>query len=245
MIEKEKFMKVLSELIELAKEKKNILEMEEIKSFFQGIELQKEQFDSIYEYLAANKITVREYFSANELKEEKQEKEESFYIEQLQTIETYSEQEEKELYEQLLQGDKNAKEKLLQSKLGLVVEIAKQYENMGVLLEDLIQEGNIGLIMAVDFLFHSDRRENCEEVISDYIKQSICFAIDEQTDRKEKEDKMIAKTGLIGEAAKYLAQDLGRVATLKELAAFTNLSEEEIEKVLKFSPNTIELGTGE
>ena len=69
--------------------------------------------------------------------------------------------------------------------------------------------------------------------------------VDENIGEKDQEASVVAKTGLISEAAKYLAEELGRVATAKELADYTKLSEQEIESVLKLSLDAVELGKGD
>ena len=87
--------------------------------------------------------------------------------------------------------------------------------------------------------------EDAEEFIIETIRQVMVEVVDESIGENDREASVIAKTGLISEAAKYLAEELGRVATARELADYTKLSEQEIESVLKLSLDAVELGKGD
>ena len=137
---------------------------------------------------------------------------------------------------------------ILQGKLDFVMEIANKYNRKDVLLEDVIAEGNIGLLNAMSVLekdgesfLKEDKTPDMERIhsfIEMEIRQSMESMIDDYTEQKDWEDTMLAKINLLHEAAKYLAEELGRAATLQELAEYTKLSIEEIQELTEISQDT-------
>lgn len=268
MLDKGKFMELLASIVEIAKTQENTISQDEIKQYFKDMELQEEQYDHIYEYLAANEIKVKGFLNSKikiddeseklDKESENEEKDSIYlemYLEELKEIEQLEKQEETKLLMDLINGQDDAKKRLIEGWLIKVVEIAKRYKekitydkialNKHVLIEDLIQEGNIGLLSGVEGLFGK------KEMIDggQYLKESILIAMEQMIDNNMAEDNwehtVLAKTNLINEAVSYLAEELGRVATLEELSDFTKLSVEEIEDIRTLSLDAIKVGGGE
>ena len=171
-----KFHEKLKELLEYAKKKKNVLEYEEINDFFSDMEMDPDRIEKIYEYLEGHNIDV---LRAPELEEVDDEVDESdlalieaeeeelskidltvpegistedpvrMYLKEIGKVPLLSADEEIGLAQRMEQGDKNAKKRLAEANLRLVVSIAKRYVGRGMQFLDLIQEGNLGLIKAV------------------------------------------------------------------------------------------------
>lgn len=256
MLEQGKFMEMLKAMTEVAKVQENKITKEEIREYFAGMELQDSQYELVYEYLGENGITVPGYFYQKkeeqaETNEETGAEEEncspvlSMYMEEIQSFPQMSPQEKMDMFLQVRNKEKQAKQRLLEGYLPVVVEMANKYKGKGMLVEDLIQEGNIGLFQAIERVGEISNLSDADTFIIESIRQSMVEAVDEEQEDQDWEASVLAKTGLIGEAAKYLAEDLGRVATLKELAEFTKLSEEEIESILPLSVHAVEVGNGE
>lgn len=232
---------------------------EEIADYFKGMEVTKEQFEAIYQYLGDNGVTVPGflYQKIEGAKEEENGEEEQagkeqvqsvahrLYLEELESLETLTEQEKTRLFLAVRNGQEEAKGPLLEGYLPVVAALAEKYKNKGMLVEDLIQEGNIGLLQALDKVSDIAKVEDADTFLVESVRKAMVDAVDEEIGENDWESSVLAKSGLINEAAKYLAEDLGRVATLQELAEYTKLPEKEIEDIRKLSLDAIEVGKGE
>ena len=166
-----KFEDKLKELLSMAKKKKNVLEYQEINDFFGDMELDAEHFEKILEYLEANNIDVLRITNDDDddaiiLSEEDDVDVEQIdlsvpdgvsiedpvrmYLKEIGKVPLLSAEEEIELAKRMELGDEEAKKRLAEANLRLVVSIAKRYVGRGMLFLDLIQEGNLGLIKAVE-----------------------------------------------------------------------------------------------
>ncbi|MSS63460.1 RNA polymerase sigma factor region1.1 domain-containing protein [Velocimicrobium porci] len=261
MLDKGKFIEMLTSIVEIAKTQENTISQDEIKQYFSDIELEEEHYDHIYQYLSENNIKVKGFLyvpkqqGAEEKEQEDSEESKeiesknsiylNMYLQELADIEALEEQEEIELLMALINGEEYAKKRLTEGWLIKVVELAKNYKDKNVLIEDLIQEGNIGLLGGIESL--CGKKEAIDGAL--YLKESVLLAmehmIDESMTENDWESTVLAKTNLISEAAKFLAEDLGRVATLKELADYTKIEENEIKDILNLSLDAIKIGEGE
>ena len=173
-----KFSEKLVELLELAKKKKNVLEYQEISDFFKDQPLEVEQMEKVYDFLEASGVDVLR-ISGNDdslmldddadldkLDDEEEieldkidlsvpegvsiEDPVRMYLKEIGKVSLLTADEEIELAKRMEQGDEEAKKRLAEANLRLVVSIAKRYVGRGMLFLDLIQEGNLGLIKAVE-----------------------------------------------------------------------------------------------
>lgn len=263
--DKEKFAAALPELVEFAKVQEFVLTKQQVEGFFEDISLTKEHYEQIYAYLMANQIEVQDvktssrdvqkyeeraeyYVPAKKSHGEKKRKEMPYlqmYLHELKQIPVCKEGEELDLYARLLEGDVSARERLAQGKLHRVLEIVREYVEDGLITEDLIQEGNMGLMIALSELLGAKKHEDCRGMIDDYIRQSVAYFADEQINFKDQERKVLAKINLVQEAAKMLAEEMGRIATIQELAEYTRLPIDEVEDIISLSEGRIEVGSGD
>ena len=164
----EKLNAKLRELVEFAKKKKNILEYQEINDFFQKMELNAEEFEKILDCLETNNIDVLRITDDDDVlitEEEEIEVEKidlsvpdgisiedpvRMYLKEIGKVPLLTADEEVDLASRMAEGDEDAKKRLAEANLRLVVSIAKRYVGRGMLFLDLIQEGNLGLIKAVE-----------------------------------------------------------------------------------------------
>ena len=172
--EQQKFLEILESLVELGKKKDNILEFEEIDKSFagSGIDLDAEKTEKVFEFLEQKGIVAMVPDSDtdddiildvdDEPTEEELENIElavpdgvsiedpvRMYLKEIGKVALLTAEEEKDLAMRMEQGDAEAKKRLAEANLRLVVSIAKRYVGRGMLFLDLIQEGNLGLIKAV------------------------------------------------------------------------------------------------
>ena len=242
MNEKTEFLKRLSELVAIAKKQGNQITIEEVQTYFSKENLTEEQVELVFDYLMAQKVTVKGYVKVEEEKEEA-EKEEFFlteeeqryldeYVTDLKAFQDIKEEEMHSLIEGVLQKDEAAKTKLIEVYLKEVVEIAKKMHRPDVFLGDLIQEGNLGLVLGVEMIADIS---NAHDVIMTQIKQSMQLLLEEHEELSNRDKKMVEKVQLLDEAITNLTEELGRKVTIDELAIYMGLEIEEIEDILKLT----------
>lgn len=163
------------------------------------------------------------------------------YKADLKAIKEGTTEEEDILIDKIMKGDEFAKTRFIEANLHYVVKIASDYKNQGVTMEDLIQEGNIGLISSLESVAELSDRTQGKEMVTEFIRRFMEAAIDEEKESSSFEKNMIKKVNDIREAANQLAEDLGREANIHELAGYIKMSEEEIADILKMTVDGVKL----
>jgi RNA polymerase primary sigma factor len=163
------------------------------------------------------------------------------YFEELGTLPSMSEQQKLDLYNQVLQGDSLAKSKAIEMHLVTVVEIAKRYENKGISLSDLIQEGNIGLMLALDGIEEPVELNQFEDMLKRGIESAIVGVIEEDDTIKQADRQIISKVNYLNEGAKNLEEELERAVSIEELAKYMEMSEEEVRNIIRVSDDGIKV----
>lgn len=163
------------------------------------------------------------------------------YLEDLEGIKDCTSEEEWMLIEHITKGDFPAKQRYIEGNLRNIVKIAKEYRNQGVTLEDLIQEGNIALMDALEHLQEFLEKETIGEQIAQYVRNSLEAVIKEEKESSSFGNSIVDKTSFLNSAAKELAEDLGRDADIHELAAYTKLPEKEIKDILSMSGDAVKV----
>lgn len=164
------------------------------------------------------------------------------YLEELENLPAVTEEERLALVMRLLEGEEAALEPLLNATLCEVVEIARTCQGRGALLEDLIQEGNIGLLQALKELTGRKQQKDPLRWIHEYVQYAVEQYLEEQLTGAEAEEQIAAKLGLLHEAAEYLAGENGTLPSVRELAEFTRLSEDEIAELARLSKDADFIG---
>lgn len=259
MQEKIIFREMLSELKAYADTKNNVLSKEEIKEFFKNAHLTDEQYEFIYEYLGSQKIEVEGYQKAVPEAEEATDKgdqaetplqdsqeEDTFlnmYLEDLAAsdIKELTEEEELALFNQAAGGDAMAKSRLIEQNLKRVYDLVMEYNNTQLPKSDLIQEGNVGLILVMDALEQQKTLSDYQEYMKKEILQVLDDAEQEQKDFKHDDQQIVEQVNYLNEAIKNLEVDLERKVSLEELSAYIEMPAEEIEGILKMAGDEIEL----
>lgn len=258
MQEQERFKESLEALMEIAKAKDNTLTMDEIKEVFQDSSLEEEKFETIYAYLAANKVKIQNYMAkelsnhyedmqendekSEELSRKQGEKDDVYvrmYMEDISCIEPCKEEEMKSLFEKIKQGDSAAKTRLIEGNLTTAVEIANQYRNKGITIGDLIQEGNMGLTLAAGDIQELENSGEVQEFLHTQIRQAIEAAVGEVNFENQLENEIVIKTNRLSQAAKRLEEELGRHPEVKETAEFMKITEQEIKDIMRLSKEIV------
>ncbi len=262
---REKFQERLKELLNLAKKKKNMLEYQEISDFFADMQLDAEKFEKILDFLEANNIDVLRITdddSDEDILLEVDDEEEievekidlsvpdgvsiedpvRMYLKEIGKVPLLSAEEEIELAKRMELGDQEAKKRLAEANLRLVVSIAKRYVGRGMLFLDLIQEGNLGLIKAVE-KFDYRKGYKFSTYATWWIRQAITRAIADQARTIRIPVHMVETINKLIRVSRQLLQELGREPTPEEIAAEMNMPVERVREILKISQEPVSLET--
>ena len=262
----EKFQAKLKELLALAKKKKNVLEYQEISDFFQDMELNAEQFEKILDFLETSNIdvlritdndddTVDDEILLDDEEEVEVEKIDlsvpdgvsiedpvRMYLKEIGKVPLLSAEEEIELAKRMELGDQEAKKRLAEANLRLVVSIAKRYVGRGMLFLDLIQEGNLGLIKAVE-KFDYLKGYKFSTYATWWIRQAITRAIADQARTIRIPVHMVETINKLIRVSRQLLQELGREPTPEEIAKEMDMPVERVREILKISQEPVSLET--
>ena len=256
-----KFSEKLAELIELAKKKKNVLEYQEINDFFKDFPLDAEHMDKVFDYLEANGVDVLriqdndmdDLIMSDEeemnLSEEDEVDMENIDLSvpegvsiEIGKVPLLTAEEEISLAKRMENGDESAKKRLAEANLRLVVSIAKRYVGRGMLFLDLIQEGNLGLIKAVE-KFDYRKGYKFSTYATWWIRQAITRAIADQARTIRIPVHMVETINKLIRVSRQLLQELGREPQPEEIAKEMNMSVDRVREILKISQEPVSLET--
>ena len=252
----EKKATIMLDVIEKGK-KNEYLTYHEINAAFEGIEITAEELEKLYDMLETEKIEVVEDMD-KELEDIEVSKEEledlsvpeginiddhvKMYLKEIGRVNLLSAEEEMELAEKMSNGDEEAKKKLAEANLRLVVSIAKRYVGRGMMFLDLIQEGNLGLIRAVD-KYDYTKGYKFSTYATWWIRQAITRAIADQARTIRIPVHMVETINKLVRVSRQLVQELGREPTPEELAKGLNMSVEKVREISKISQEPVSLET--
>ena len=228
----------------IEKGKKNeYLTYNEINAAFEGIEITPEEIEKLYDVLESEKVEIvedmdKELEGIEDMEVSKEELEDlsipegistddhvKMYLKEIGRVDLLSAEEETELARRMAEGDEEAKKKLAEANLRLVVSIAKRYVGRGMMFLDLIQEGNLGLIRAVD-KFDYEKGYKFSTYATWWIRQAITRAIADQARTIRIPVHMVETINKLVRVSRQLVQELGREPTPEELAKGLNMSVE-------------------
>ncbi|MFX3623800.1 MAG: RNA polymerase sigma factor RpoD [Ectobacillus sp.] len=253
------FEQVKEQLTELGK-KRGVLTYEEIAERMSGFDIESEQMDEYYEYLGEQGVEL--IGDADEDPNIHQlEKEEEFdlndlsvppgvkindpvrmYLKEIGRVDLLSAEEEIELAKRIELGDEEAKRRLAEANLRLVVSIAKRYVGRGMLFLDLIQEGNMGLIKAVE-KFDYRKGYKFSTYATWWIRQAITRAIADQARTIRIPVHMVETINKLIRVQRQLLQDLGREPSPEEIGEEMDLAPEKVREILKIAQEPVSLET--
>lgn len=252
------FNEALAKLVSYATAHDNLITMEDVKSFFNGLIDDDSQYKLIYDYLSINKIEIKGFtpsddnifddshgmnaISENIAKDENGQSQEEtdfikMYMDDMDALQTVSDVEQAALVNKLIAGDASASTPLVESKLKKVADIAKKYCGKGVTFGDLIQEGNLELMVAV-----SEYTKECGDFnnyIDKRIEQGIRNVINSQINSDRIGQHLADKLNQLDNTTSKLSKELGRVPEISELADAMGITEDEASLLLKTSLDTL------
>ena len=261
-----KFLERVRGLITVARKKKNILEYQEVNDYFADMKLNEEQFDKLLELLEQSGVDVLRITGEEDdipdeellLAEEDEVDMENIdlsvpdgvsiedpvrmYLKEIGKVPLLSADEEIELAQRMEDGDEDAKKRLAEANLRLVVSIAKRYVGRGMLFLDLIQEGNLGLIKAVE-KFDYRKGYKFSTYATWCIRQAITRAIADQARTIRIPVHMVETINKLIRVSRQLLQELGREPSPEEIAEEMNMPVERVREILKISQEPVSLET--
>ncbi len=260
----------LTLLLAEARKKKNVLENQEVMGFFSEEVLDADKLDRIYDFLEANKVDVlrlgedtdidEDLFVEDEMDLDHEEEIDlekidlsapegvgtedpvRMYLKEIGKIPLLSMEDEIELAKRIELGDEGAKKVLAEANLRLVVSIAKRYVGRGMQFLDLIQEGNLGLIKAVE-KFDYTKGFKFSTYATWWIRRAITRAIADQARTIRIPVHMVETINRLIRVSRQLLQELGREPQPEEIAARVDMPVERVREVLKISQEPVSLET--
>ena len=253
------------------KKKKNVLEYQEISDFFKDSPLEVDQMEKVFDFLEASGVDVLritdnsgdELLLDNDMDMEGLDDEEEveldkidlsvpegvsiedpvrMYLKEIGKVSLLSADEEIELAKRMEKGDEAAKKRLAEANLRLVVSIAKRYVGRGMLFLDLIQEGNLGLIKAVE-KFDYRKGYKFSTYATWWIRQAITRAIADQARTIRIPVHMVETINKLIRVSRQLLQELGREPTPEEIAEEMDMPVDRVREILKISQEPVSLET--
>ena len=265
--EQQKMLTIMSELVDIGKKKDNVVDLSDIDKAFaaKGMELDDEKTEKVFEYLENKGIVAMVPESDtdddiildvdDEPTEEELENIEMavpdgvsiedpvrMYLKEIGKVPLLTAEEEKELAMKMEAGDMDAKKRLAEANLRLVVSIAKRYVGRGMLFLDLIQEGNLGLIKAVE-KFDYRKGYKFSTYATWWIRQAITRAIADQARTIRIPVHMVETINKLIRVQRQLLQELGREPYPEEIAEKMNLPVERVREIQKISQEPVSLET--
>lgn len=251
MVEKEKRKKQeLDKIIELYKEKKAIPE-DELLNRMDRIELDASEMEDVYKTLEENNIKVISVADQEKLSDQMIQKimnevsiddSVKMYLKDIGRVPLLSPQEEIEIAQRMANGDENAKKELINANLRLVVNIAKRYVGRGMQFLDLIQEGNLGLMKAVE-KFDYTRGYKFSTYATWWIRQAITRSLADQARTIRIPVHMVETINRMTKISRMLLQKLGREPTQAEIAEAMGITEAKVAEIQKIALDPVSLET--
>lgn len=261
-VEKDQRLKQVQDELMIRGKKRGLLTYKEIIEPLQELDLSADEIDEFYDHLSRLGVDVVEDTGELEPLDDEEPKDPvvaeevdlalpdgitvndpvRMYLKEIGKIPLLSSDEEVNLAQRMEAGDIDAKRRLAEANLRLVVSIAKKYVGRGMLFLDLIQEGNLGLIKAVEkFDYHKGYKFSTYATW--WIRQAITRAIADQARTIRIPVHMVETINKLIRVSRQLVQELGREPAPEEIAAVMNITEERVREILKIAQEPVSLET--
>lgn len=235
--EQEKFQNSLRKLLLLAKESGQKLTEEQTRTFFEEQNLSEEQRAMVLAYLEAEQIDAEQTERSSETEKEKlplTAEEEHFlkmYLEELPEAEEITQEKKRELFAAAAEGDTLSRSRLLEYYMPRIPELAREIYDQTLFFGDLVQEGNVSLLLALEKI---DLQEPEEKLLRE-IRSGMRELLEEHHDRKHRDEAVVHKVNRLKDAIEELSDGEEMDFSVAELSAYLDLSVEEIEDILRLT----------
>lgn len=248
------FREMLSEIKELADQKGNSLTKDEVNAFFFNAHLNEEQMRLIYEYLSSQKIKIEDYIPEKKTESVSQETTQAgtadtgndeadeerinvlqMYLDELEELEKVEEQQELQLFKEACLGRREAINEIAMQYLKMVYELSVTYVGAELPQEDLIQEGNLGLLAALQQMRPQETLADYRSYLFGAIQESMENALECSQDTRDMDEEIAGRVNHLNEAILNLEQDLGHKVSAEELSVYLEMPVKEIEDILRMA----------
>lgn len=240
MNQEQQFARILEQIKRTAREQGNCVREAQVQEAFAPLHFDGDQLKMVFDYLAEQKISIGEPANPEDYMTEEEINCLHSYLESLNSRDELSPGEREAITLSAMAGDPTARERLIESWLVQVVDIARLYAGQGALMEDLIGEGNVALAMAVEMLDTVESVEEAQGFLGSMIMEAMENHISENMKEKDAGNRMADKVNQVADQARELAQSLGRKVTVQELADETGMTLYDIKEAVRFSGDAIE-----
>ena len=255
------FGKALDEIRRKAASQGGFVDKNDIEDILNPLELEDEKIKMVYDYLKGRGIrwelkvsggpsdkSTRDGYTASDeeavLSEFALDETDvdflKMYLDELADLEEISESEKMAVTMSAMAGDTLSKEKLINCYLKNIAELSRIYTGQGVLIEDLIGEGNTALVRAVNMLDSQEKPEDCEGFIIRLAMDSMEELVNEAVSEDKKAGRIAEKANKVYDKAMELAESMERRVTVKEVSEYSGLSEKTVREAMKLSGGAIE-----
>ena len=234
------FAQTLEKVRALAKEQGNCVSEEQVQEAFAKLNLTNDQLQLVYDYLVKHKVGIGQPVNLDDYLSDEERNYLQDYLDEIEKLPTYTEGQIEAFTISALAGDVNAQNTLTEVYLSEVVEIARIYTGQGVLIEDLIGEGNVALAFGVGMLGSLEHHSEAKGMLAKMIMDAMEAYIAENASNEEADRKVENRVNKVADAAKALSEELRRKVTVEELAKETKMSEAKIREAMRMSGFQIE-----
>ena len=234
------FAQTLEQVRKTAKEQGNCISEEQVKEAFAELDLNNEQLQMVFDYLLKRKIGIGQPMDPDEFLTEEEKDYLQEYLDEVAALPTYSDGEKLAFSIAAMAGETDAQQRLIELHLADVAEIAKLYAGQGVLLEDLVGEGNLALSFGVTMLGSLEKPDEVEGMLGKMIMDAMEEYIAEHAENSKIDKRVEDKVNKVADKARELAEELHRKVTTEELMEETGMSRKMIEDAIRMSGFKIE-----
>lgn len=234
------FAQTLEQVRKTAKEQGNCISEEQVKEAFAELDLNNEQLQMVFDYLLKRKIGIGQPMDPDEFLTEEEKDYLQEYLDEVAALPTYSDGEKLAFSIAAMAGETDAQQRLIEIHLADVAEIAKLYAGQGVLLEDLVGEGNLALSFGVTMLGSLEKPDEVEGMLGKMIMDAMEEYIAEHAENSNIDKRVEDKVNKVADKARELAEELHRKVTTEELMEETGMSRKMIEDAIRMSGFKIE-----
>lgn len=235
-----RFAKTLEQVKQQAREQGGCISEEQVREAFRELELSGGQLEMVFDYLKKQRIGIGEPVDMDEYLTAEERSYLQDYMDEIAALPTYSQGQIEGYTIAAMAGETDAQAKLVEIYLKDVIDIAKLYTGQGVLLEDLIGEGNLALAFGTGMVGSLEKPEEVRGMLARMIMNAMEEHIQENAFNQKTDRRVADKVNQVADKARELAEELHRKVTPEELAAETGFSVKSIRDAMRMSGFKIE-----
>lgn len=163
------------------------------------------------------------------------------YLEEMEHIPPCTRKEQEGLLKEAAEGSKEAIKRIVEGNLRAALEYAREYDGRGVLMTDLVQEANMALMMAVEEYVQEEAGQEFDTFKIQRIREALAATVEEQQSAKQTGEELAARVNVLQQISQLLAKELGREATVEELADKMKMTVEEISGIMKIAMDAMSM----